>query len=262
MSWIAFHFPDGTDMRVDGREATHFEVLIEDYAKGAVGAVSGTGRALLGTALRPFINPEGPLSGFLQHEPSNRGHLESALGYHLHTMAFHSGRAPFTWKGVEIKTRQLLLNTVLATGSDPLRLAVKIKWQHEIHGYFMGFHRKWVADLIEEGLEEHLYHRGLGWEELVAKLREVNDGPVVTSSSKSDPFPNPHVAGWKGPQEDWEALGGDKQWARAVKGLKAPGANQPWSPKNLRAYRFGHELSLLDLLRGDTERIEKGLEIA
>lgn len=258
MSWISFHFPDDTSIRVDGREATHFEVLTEDYARASLGLVYGlSGWSTLREDLAPFLNPEGPLAEFIPQTDVRDNRFDKALGYRLNTIGF-SGTALFAWKGVEINTRQLLLNTVLATGSDPLRLAVKIKWQHEIHGYLMGFHRKWMADLIEEGLEEHLYHRDLGWEELVAKLREVNDGPVVTSSSKTDPFPNPHAAGWQGTPGEWEILSDDKRWTLAVKGLKAPGRNRPWSPKDLR-YRFGHELSLLDLLRHDTERIEKGL---
>lgn len=262
MSWMIFNFPDDTEIQVDGRERVYFEVLTEDCAKGTIGAVSGLGSKSLDAALRPYINPDGSLGEFLQREPSHDGRLEQALGYMIHTGGFRTGATPFAWKGQGINTRQLVLNTALAAGSDALRIAVKIAWQCEIHGYVMGFHRKWLADLIQEGLEENLYHRGLGWEELVTKLRETNDGPVVASSSKTDPFPNAAVANWKGTEEDWATLGFTKQWDAAVKGLKAPGRNQPWSPKNLRTLRFGHELSLLDLIRGDTERIEKGLKIA
>lgn len=261
MSYFAFHFPDESEVRIKGSERASFGLMIEDHAKGAIGVTHGMGRKSVDTGLRPFVNPDGPLGEFLKREPSYDGRLEQALSYVLHTMPFREGAAPFVWRGHDINTRQLLLNTVLATGSDAMRLAVKIHFQCELHGYLMGYHRKWFADVVQEGLDEHVYHRDLGWEDLVAKLRESNDGPVVSSASSTGSFPNPEMASWKGTEEGWDALGADKQWKQAVKGLKTPGRNRPWEPGNLRTYRFGHDLSLLDLVRGDIERIEKGLKI-
>jgi hypothetical protein len=284
VSWIGFNFPDETEVRVSGSERASFDIMIENHAKAALGLVYGPGSSYLLESLRPVINPKGSLGVFISERADPRGEqVAQALGWILTTMSFRTGPAPFAWEGQEINTRQLLLNTVLATGSDPMRMAVKIHFQCEIHGYIMGFHRKWLADIVQEGLEEGIYRRGHQWEELVAKLREANEGPVVTSSSSADPFPNVAVTSWMPPlpegvsyselseeqrkeraarQEEWNCLGFDKQWKLAVKGLKVPGRNRPWAPDTLRAYRFGHELSLLDLIRQDTERIEKGLKSA
>lgn len=263
MSYINFHFPDETCVRVRGNERASFGLMTEHHARGAIGLTYGINPSHLIEDLALFINPAGPLAKFLQPDPdlTMREQFDRALGSRLYTMSFISTGAPFAWKGVEINTRQLIMNTVLATGSDPMRMAVKIHFQCEIHGYLMGFHRKWLADLVDEGLEEGIYRRAMGWEELSAKLREAAQGPVVTSFSGSDGFPDRAVANWRGSLEDWNGLGSEKQWALAVKGLKAPGRNRPWAPDTLRSYRFGHDLSLLDLLRADTERVEKGLKI-
>lgn len=287
MSWVSFNFPDESEVRVSGSERASFGIMIENHAKAALGLVYGIGGwSRLREVLTPFVNPEGPLAKLVQRPEERDDRFDKELGYHLHTMGFRSGSTLFAWKGVEIGTRQLILNTVLATGSDAMRLAVKIHFQCEIHGYVMGYHRKWLADIVEEGLEEGVFRQGMKWTDLIVKLREANQGPVVTSSSSSDPFPNRDVAvGWMQPwpegvehtwtaltkeqqrerskrQEEWETLEFDKQWALSVKGLKVPGRNRPWAPDTLRAYRFGHDLSLLDLYHNNIERIEKGLKIA
>lgn len=287
MSQFVFHFPDQQDLFVNGSERANFSVMTEQYAKGAFGLTYGFGDPYLLEKLGPFINPEGFLGKFLpvdEDEASRRNPaFEQAVGHALNTMNSRNGAPVLCWKGAEINVRQLLLNTVLATGSDALRLAVKINAQCEFHGYIMGFHRNWMADLIKEGLEEGVFHSGRGWEELIVKLREAAQGPVVSSFGKS--FPNSDVANWMPPwpegvekhwnalteqqqtertarQEKWEALSDEKQWKLAVQGLKAPGKIKPWAPDTLRTYRFGHSISLVDLMAHDYDRIEKGLKIA
>jgi hypothetical protein len=310
MSSIQFHFPpDGYTLQVSGSERAHFGILAEDFAKGLIGVMPGIIASNLGDRLGPFVNPEGPLAGI----PSGTKGWDEALAYGVTAMSFRTGQAVFAWKGQEIQMSSLIWNTVLAAGSDPLRLGVKIHCTCEHYGYFMGFHRRWFADLIDEGLEEGLFRKGYfrnrnplhdlarmsgqvvpeaaqevfvsqGWVELAARLREENQGPVVMSFSGSDSFPNSTIGSWMPPwpdgvprrwdelteaqqkerasrSEDWDYQSFEKQWSLSVKGLKAQTWNKPIDPKTLRPWRFGHEISLLDLMNQDVERIEKGLRI-
>jgi len=304
VSRIYFSFDDGDSMEILGPERAHFGITMEEFAKGMLGLVPsyGYGTSLI-DRLDPFINPDHPLA----NTPPRTAEWDRLLSTSLNS--FVRGREVFAWKGRPLSSVDLTANTVLAAGSDPLRLAVKIHLLCEVHGYVMGYHRGWLADLIEEGYEEGLYRKGfrradpehamdeligkevapehmivqsMGWPELVAKLREGRSGPVVMSYSVTEGFPNSSVANWlppwpKGVEKDWNALSEDQQkerhdrqeewlnlpyhrhWDLAVKGLK--GRQPPIEPKNLRTLRFGHEISLIDLLNGDIERIKKGLKI-
>lgn len=302
MSRIHFHFDDGDTMGVLGPERAHFGIMMEEFAKGMIGLVPGYGFGTnLIEHLGPFINPAHPLAS----TESRTAEWDRMLSTSLNS--YGRGHDVFLWKGQTLPGIDLLANTVLAAGSDPLRLAVKIHLLCEVHGYIMGYHRGWLADLIEEGYEEGLYRKGywraddqhamaelegetvapehrvfqsMGWPELIAKLREGRSGPVVMSYSVTDGFPNSHVANWlppwpKGVEKDWNALSEEQQqerrdrdeewnnlphhrhWDLAVKGLKS--RMTPLDPKNLRTRRFGYGISLIDLINGDTERIEKGL---
>lgn len=285
MSSIAFHFPDEEEVRISGSERAHFSILTEQHAKGAIGLVQGFSTAGLLDDLAPFLSPDGRLNKFKPTGPhcGRNPQFEEALGYVLSTIGFRSGPEPFAWKNRDIRALDLLLNTTLATGSDPVRLAVKIHWQCEIHGYVMGYHRTWLADIVSEGLQEGVFRQGMGWAELVTKLRESAQGPVVTSFSGGEGFPNPYVGSWMpewpegvekvwdalsdeqkavrhARQEEWYDLSFERRWKTSVKGLKTPGRNKAWGPETLRD-RFGHGVSLLDLVHQECVRIEKGLKI-
>ncbi len=311
MSKINFHCQtEGVgDIQVHGSERAHFGILTEEFAKGAVGLVRDyRSRSKLRESFEPFINPEGALND------STAENFDAILGYSLVTMGFSDKPPVFAWKGRPIATRALLINTVLAAGSDPLRLAMRIHYTCETYGYVQGFHRGWMADVIEEGLAENVYYRGFwdyqdpeaqlktiigidvpeegrkpvfrsfGWDALIGMLRSGSKGAVVMSSSGGESFPNPSVGIWMPPwpegiakdwtllteeqqtererrQEAWENLSDKKQWEISLRGLKE--REQPAiTPQNLRTYRFRHEISLLDLLHQDVERVEKGLGIA
>ncbi len=116
--------------------------------------------------------------------------------------------------GVSLGPSSVSLNTALALGSDPVRLAAKIHGWCEVHAWIEGGDRAWAADIIQQGLDIGAYRRGLwyvdgvnntdrlaaehpnrkwssqGWEEVQALLRSRDDGPVVMSYSGCDQFPN------------------------------------------------------------------------
>lgn len=312
MSSINFHCQtEGVvDIVVRGTERAHFSLLTEEIAKGAIGLVHAYGdrRSALYESFRPFINPEGALHSATEDQ------FDAVLGWSLTALPTSTRPSVFAWKGQPIAVRALLINTVLAAGSDPLRLAMRINYTCENHGYVQGFHRGWMADIIQEGLDENVYRRGywdhqdadaglksivgidvpeegyqplfrsFGWQPLIGMLRSSSKGAVVMSYSGGDGFPNPFVGDWmpswpEGVAQTWNALTEDqqkirtdrseswedlpsrKQWEFSLRGLKER-AQPAITPQNLRTYRFYHEISLLDLLYGDTERVEKGLGIS
>lgn len=116
--------------------------------------------------------------------------------------------------GVSLGPSSVSLNTALALGSDPVRLAAKIHGWCEVHAWIDGPDRAWAADIIQQGLDVGVYRRGFwfvdgindtgrpadehpsrkwssqGWEEVQALLRERDDEPVVMSYSVCDQFPS------------------------------------------------------------------------
>lgn len=247
MSSIWFNFADGTRFDVSGSERAHFGILAEDFSKGLLGLALDYTPSNLFDQVGPFLNPEHPVASV----PPHTVEWDQAMAYALTTMGFRTGPPVFIWRGQEIQMASLIWNTVLAAGSDPLRLGVKIHCTCEGHGYLMGFHRKWFADVIEEGLEEGLYRKGYrryknplhdlaringkpvpedaeettvsqGWPELVAKLREENVGPVVMSFSGGDGFPSAFIGAWMPPWPEgvprhWDSLTEDQQVERSTR---------------------------------------------
>lgn len=240
MSRIYFHFDDEDSVEILGPERAHFGIMSEDFAKGILGLAPGYGYGSnLIEKLAPFINPNHPLTDI----PPRTAEWDRTLSTALNLF----GRDEvFAWKGHAFPAIDLVANTVLAVGSDPMRLGVKINLLCEVHGYVMGYHRGWLADLIEEGYEEGLYRKGywradnkhamdelagiditqeamvfksMGWPELITKLREGRSGPVVMSFSVTEGFPNENAAGWmppwpKGVEPIWDALSEEQQTAR------------------------------------------------
>jgi hypothetical protein len=191
--------------------------------------------------------------------------------------------------GTPLDNFSLVLNTVLAIGSDAMCLLARLHAQCEIHAYVEGPHRSWMADLIQEGLDSKLYRaslrpgnvdgtrgepHGQGWEELITLLRARDDAPVVTSYSVCEQFPNAETARWETPEgyelpadefypdeseedradrahdQSWYDLTDEQRWDAAIAGLRAvPDHGLEISPATLR-YRYQHSMSLLDVLHG------------
>lgn len=112
------------------------------------------------------------------------------------------------------------LNTTLAIGSDPMKLAARIHGQCEIHCWAAGKDRKWLADIIQQGQDIGLYRKDAGWESVVTHLLASSDSPVVMSYSVCDSFPNMYLAGYDD-DDEWCALSEEKQWTAAFKKVKA-----------------------------------------
>lgn len=224
--------------------------------------------------------------------------------------------------GVHLRTANLDLNTALVAGSDPVRLAAKLNGWCEQHCWVEGPDRKWLADIIDEGLRTGLYRRGFwyvgevtnmpakdhpnrkwsdqGWDDVLALLRESDDGPVVLSYSVTDGFPNSKIAGWEPPPmpdgwepdwadteeghaewerdyptpedkaahyldtagDQWYDLPEEERWDMAMAGLRG---RRPWAqlaPHTLTEYYFGIPVTVYDLFAPDRdERVLRAADL-
>jgi hypothetical protein len=136
------------------------------------------------------------------------------------------------------------LNTALRLGGDPLRLFARLHGQCEIHAWVAGPNREWLADIIDAGRASGLYRSDMGWESVSGLLQKTAAGPVVTSYSVCEQFPNEGVAGWDGDEDSWYDLDFDKQWAMAFEKLRASDKGLELTPDCWADYYFGSGLDV------------------
>lgn len=279
MSSIRFHFGEGETLEVRGMERAMMGAHVQNIAAGVGHLATPMGSVW---ADRDVARLYGKFLGLTEAEIEDpRPLLSESVGLSL--SAVGDRRTVFSWKGKEISSWSLALNTALAVGSDPIRLSAKIHGTCEIHGFFEGKDRDWLAGLIEEGLEEGVFREefkpnhesgkcycgthSMGWIELIEQLRQSDEHAVVMSYSVTDGFPDP-PKDWRpevtGDERyaQWYELSDWKRFDLALTEVRNRGDNEPIGPKTLRALRFTHDLSLLDLMAGDIEKIEKKLGIA
>lgn len=215
---------------------------------------------------------------------------DTAFGQFLSTAwrvgGIGAGHGDFAWRGHPIDPYHVSLNTALALGGDPLRLACRVDVAGVV--WVDGPHRAWLADIIDEGLSTGLFRRpNQGWTEAAAFLRERDDDPVVMRSSISgDRFPNPYLGGWFAPelggdyrlltdeqkaqwderQDEWEEIDRAEQWRIAMAALRANGKRSvEMRPDTWRDLYFGNGLTAFDLIAHDrAERLDRafGLQSA
>lgn len=115
--------------------------------------------------------------------------------------------------GVRLRTANVDLNTALVAGSDVVQLAAKIGHWAESHCWVEGSDRRWLADIIDRGLDAGIFRRGFwfpsapsgpkdkwsdqGWDQVLELLRARDDEPVVLSYSVENSFPNAEIADWE-----------------------------------------------------------------
>lgn len=296
MSYLAFHFQEGVELHLKGAERHYLGSIVDNAAFGAIGFVAGLYSSDAIESLKPFI-PEGWLS-------KQRDGQRLAEDFKLN---FSWGKTFLTWRGKDIKSFSLLLNTAIVAGSDPVALAAKMHGTCEIHGRFLGKDRAWLADVIEQGVDTGIFRRSfwaprdptaelrvmmrqpvteeeaemvvhsMGWTEIIEQLRTSDKGAVVMSYSVTDGFPE-MPKDWtpkeplRAPESDWETLRDikyeafselpeEERFVLGLQHLEESSSNVPIGPETLRGELFRHELTLLDLLRGDVQKINKKLEL-
>lgn len=135
---------------------------------------------------------------------------------------------------------------------DDWRFVARIHGQCEIHAYVEGEDRDWLAGQIENALrtgllrdivppaEENEYRPAwdTGWRKVIDLLRSRDDGPVVTSYSVCEGFPNltlvrqeetwqPTKPSWE-PEEEWYDLPSEEQWSTALAALRKKEERGSW----------------------------------
>lgn len=191
------------------------------------------------------------------------------------------GEMAFIVAGRRLEASNVMLNTALAVGSDPIRVAAKLAgWEH---CWVAGCDRDWLAAVVEAGRETGIYRADAGWEQLVEFLRADDTSPAVTSHSTGSSFPNPDIAEWKPPPlpdswrpswmddaeweqcsdseraetraehayDQWYDLPDGQRFDLAMEGLRQ---RRPWArlgPDTLGKYHFDQPVTIFHLMGAD-----------
>lgn len=273
MSRIYFHSPSGT-AEVSGRERAHAGLLCHELLCVALG-INGS-----------FVEQEKyrqllPADSYLLKAKSNLEFFRDFCTW----MFAHFGACFQLPDGTKANVFETALNTTVAMGSEPMRLLAKLHGQCEIHAYVEGPNRAWLADIIEQGIEDKILRVWEGdcyggWPAVVELLRSRDDEPVVTSYSVTDQFPNRHVAlqsgTWDIPvdheaikqkyeltedddltgyeadykSDTWYELPDDEQWRVAMAGLRKQNEKSTleMKPETFARQGYGNGMSGFDII--------------
>lgn len=223
VSRVYFHSQHG-EAELHGSERAHCGLLVDNMTDGFLGSLYGDDVERLLRLVRP---------NHYLHKTDRQSPGWVPMWRDTFATAFRSGfyGEMFTWKGKEIDSFALRLNTALKYGNDTVRLAARLHGQCEIHAYVEGINRAWLAGLIVEGLDAGIFREGQwytdrnderkwsdqGWRGVVKLLLDRDDEPVVMSYSVCDQFPNAYVANWSPPEmpEGWAPDWADGEDGRA-----------------------------------------------
>lgn len=144
------------------------------------------------------------------------------------------------------------LNTVLRIGNDPLKLLARLDGQCEIHCYVEPENRKWLAQIIQDGLMAGIYRENQGWQSVIDLLLNGHNSPVVTSTDCCDQFPNPEIAQiqsstGKSEEENWNSIRPKDQWELAMWGLREGKKQLELTPDNWEHFYFSDGWDALKL---------------
>ncbi|MFV2172310.1 hypothetical protein ACFHW2_11990 [Actinomadura sp. LOL_016] len=206
MSRVYFHSPSGT-AELLGPERAHAATVVQHVALGALDAFGNRDR------LRELLNPE--------HHMARMDTTGAMITWaHRFETALRTDDAScplLMHQGRGIDAGDLIANTAMAAGSDPVKFLARLHYQCELHGYVEGPNRAWLADIIDQGLDDGILRRtlryqpppgdpradwparALGWDDVLALLRARDDEPVVMSDNSGPGFPNENAAGWEPP---------------------------------------------------------------
>ncbi|OZE08556.1 hypothetical protein CH255_20355 [Rhodococcus sp. 05-2255-2A2] len=232
------YFTDQTgEVAVRGTERAYAGIMVTDLGTSLM-MTSGA------SALQRFIRP--------YHRLKNAPDVGFAESLRLE-LGFGFSGPIFELDGQPLNDFEVVLNTVMVGGSDPVRLLARIHGQCEIHARVDGMHREWFAGLIEQGLETNVFRGDSGWEGVVDFARQRSDQPIVMHYSVTDSFPNPVSSTWQPEESDvddydyepWYDLPAEEKWRLGLEWLTEHGP--VLEPGNFARYRFGHQVSGFDL---------------
>lgn len=239
MSRIYFHAPHRTT-EVRGSERAYMAGLASDMAL-AVLSMSDQDRDWIIPFLRDA--PE-YVAADLASEKRESRYGGFSTWFHV----AHGGG--FELAGQFVGCTELALNTLIATRSPVLSLMAHLHGWCEEHGFVEAENARWLGDIIRNGRHDSILRPEQGWEDVLTLLAEVvesGQGPVVTSYSVCESFPNRYLLGseffvpWtegqeENPEDDaarerWEKLSNDEAWALATDGLRTREYRREISPE-------------------------------
>lgn len=188
---------------------------------------------------------------------------------HLLLTAIHVGHgrdSAIRYKGHDVDTFGLQLNTALAAGSDAVKLAARLHGSCEIHCWVDGHNREWLASIIERGVSDGVLRKNfphsnhVGYEDVLRLLRHPeHPGPIATSYSVSESFPGVHLIEPGATDERREQLyemPTGERWDLSMAAIRAQRGRvgAELCPETWDGFRFTHKLSAFDLIASDWEQ--------
>lgn len=244
------YFTAKTDeAEVRGSERAHMGILTKDFGTMVLNMSRGIGEGH--HPLANVLDPSHTFFNYLSYDQYTNRNAIAETQYHVGTiLGDHMGEAMVTIGGERHSLSNMAHGAMCVAGSEPMALMSKLHGYCEIHAWVAEQDRDWLAGVIEEGRAANIMRADQGWEYLTDFLRDVEliPGPVVTSYSVCDGFPNAYVAGWESDKEDswYDDLNDDERWALAYTGL----LKHPWlqlTPDTLRVNTFA-DLTLWDVI--------------
>ena len=241
MSRVYFHSPSA-DAELWGGERAWLGHLCSSIATGLLDARFSADK------LRPLIKP-----GHYLLDARYDHDLQAWASAFETAFAVGFGGDFLVYDGKPLSAFSLALNTAMRVGNDAVKLAARIHGQCELFCYAEPQDRKWLAEIIDQGLGAGVFRKNTGhredetWEAVGKFLRESEDEPVVLSFSGGDQFPNPWEAGYD--DDLWDELDLAGQWRVAMDALRAKPGCLRLDPAAWQNFTFDDGFSVLDILR-------------
>jgi len=239
MSRIYFHSIDG-EVEIWGAERAWAACLINKIGLSILNVEENY------ELLRSIIHPTHYLANINDNKFNDKYPAWKAIETAI--SVGYGERPLFILDNKPINEWRLMLNTAMVVGSNPIRLFTRLHAQCEIHAYIKGKNRKWLSEIILEGLNSKIYREESGWRKLIDFLNSDNKNTVVTSYSVCEQFPHPYILGLSGDDayERFDKLGKEVKWKKCLKELYK-NKTLEISPEMLYV-GFGNEMNAFELL--------------
>lgn len=273
MSSISFASQSGGTIRISGRERSMMESVCDSFRQAQTGDFKYDNLSWLKHICRPghYLH-----SKAIQIEDARDANERALLLNQLASALDTWLRAGYddsvlAIDGAPVQLFSMKLNSAITWGNRAVQLCAKLHGQCEIHAYCEGADRSWLADVIQEGIDCHVFSpepMGYdGWPKLIDFLRASDGEPVVTSYSVTDSFPSADSAPQgvlplsKDGEIDWDAwyeIPPAQQWEWGIAKLRSePGLRI--SPDQLGDL-FGSGITGREFIRRACAAVETAVE--
>jgi len=241
VSRVYFHSPSG-EVEVRGAERAHMGMLCTDLAIAAFGGWREW-------ADDPhWIRAALPPECYAAREPVGSPYFGERVRTYLSIGL--SGDGAILHNGKRVPGFDLILNTALVLGSDPIKLCARIHGQCEIHAWVAGPNRRWLAGIVRDGRQRNVLRANMGWEGAADFLEALDSEPAVLSYSVCEQFPGSFVLPADHPArandgDGWYALSGEEKWRLGIAWL--PDNAPELTPDDWTGYHFTDGVTVFDV---------------